>query len=206
MNIPSPRRVLRHLFVDDSYNDYYSANIWEKKYREDGFDCALNVPEEDARYGALVALLRRYDHGGPVLDAGCGDGLLWEWYRPFSKSLLVGIDYAPAAIEKAVARNIPNTQFAASDYHGYIHPEACSVVVLNEALYYSGQYMEVVAALERMLKPDGVLVISMWDTLVTRRIWRKLATWSRAIQAVRVSDEGSKRQWRIAVFPRQPKA
>ena len=79
-----PVRVFRHILVDRSYQSYYSAEIWENKYRNENYD--LGDPKEDGRYGALMQVLRRYDRGS-ILDLGCGDGLLWKHYRPLSDSL-----------------------------------------------------------------------------------------------------------------------
>src|ERR1700681_4477434 len=103
-----PVRVFRHVLLDRSYESYYSAGIWERKYKEESYD--LSDPKEDGRYGALMQVLRRYDRG-PMLDLGCGDGLLWKYYRPLSKSLLVGIDYSETAVEKANTLALPNAEF-----------------------------------------------------------------------------------------------
>lgn len=201
MKIHSPVRVFRHFFVDQSAERYYSPELWQKKYAIDNYEQELSLPEEDGRFGALTALLRRYDRGGPLLDAGCGDGLLWQRYRPLSDSTLIGIDYAPAAIEKARARNIPNTIFEASDYHKFRVPEPCSLVVFNESLYYSDDYLNVLNSMEKTLKPDGLLVISMWENAIMRRMWRRLEPMYRPIHAVSVYDEGSRKRWRMVVYP-----
>lgn len=204
MRIPSPQRVFRHLFLDQSSERYYSAESFHQAYEKENYaNAILSKPEEDARYGVLMALLQRYDQGGPLLDAGCGDGLLWERYRPLSQSRLLGIDYAPSAIDKANARNIPNTHFEVNDYRGYKVAEPCSVVVFNEALYYVDAYMDAMAAMEKMLKPGGLIVVSMWENLINRRMWRNIATQYRPLQAVQIFDEVSKKRWRIAAFPRR---
>ncbi|MGH7971535.1 MAG: hypothetical protein ACREIC_22685 [Limisphaerales bacterium] len=85
------KRAARHLLVERSYARYYSADGWEKSY-QDGY--VLGEDDQDARYGCLLMLLRRYDRGGPILDVGCGEGLLQERFRPFSSSPLIGVDYS----------------------------------------------------------------------------------------------------------------
>jgi trans-aconitate methyltransferase len=201
MKVPSPVRVFRHFFLDKSAARYYSAEIWQKKYAVEHFGEYLSEPQEDGRFGAMLAILQRYDRGGPLLDAGCGDGLLWQRYRPLSRSNLIGIDYAPAAIEQALKRKIPNTIFEASDYHQFRVPEPCSLVVFNESLYYSDDYLAVLASMEKALKADGLLVISMWENAIMRRMWRRLEAMYRYIHAVTIIDEGSRKRWRIAVYP-----
>ena len=201
MRIPSPVRVFRHFFMDQSAERYYSAELWQKKYAVDNYEQELSLPDEDGRFGALMAVLRRYDRGGPLLDAGCGDGLLWQKYRPLSESKLIGIDYAPAAIQKARSRGLPNVVFETSDYHQFRVPEPCSVIVFNESLYYSDDYLLVLASMEKALKPDGLLVISMWENAIMRRMWRRLEAMYQPIHAVRIIDEGSRKRWRIVVYP-----
>jgi trans-aconitate methyltransferase len=115
--------------------------------------------------------------------------------------MLLGIDYAPAAIEKARARNIAGAVFEVSDFHRYRVPEPCSLVVFNESLYYADDYLDVLASMEKALKPDGLLIISMWDNAIMRRMWRKLEPLYRPIQAVTVVDEGSRKRWRLVVYP-----
>lgn len=195
-----PARAFSHFLLDRSYQKYYSAEIWDRKYAQEQYD--LSAPIEDARYGALTALLRRYDRGGPILDAGCGDGLLELRYRPLSDSRLVGIDYAQAAIETARGRNLANTEFHAADFSRLPVTGPFSVIVFNEALYYVEKYMEILGSLEGALKPEGVFVISMFDTVVTARIWKTLRQRYRPLQTAHVKDGQSGRKWTISVFPR----
>jgi trans-aconitate methyltransferase len=193
-----PVRVFRHILVDRSYQSYYSAEIWENKYRNENYD--LGDPKEDGRYGALMQVLRRYDRG-PILDLGCGDGLLWKHYRPLSDSLLVGVDYSEAAVEKAKSLAIPNSEFQAADYRTYTPARKFSAVVFNESLYYINDFVDAIAKAETWLDDDGVIVISMFDTLITRRIWKTLIQRRGWIQSLSVHDHSSKRVWTIRVFP-----
>lgn len=191
------RRVVGHLFLDRSYAGYYSATVWEQKYRS-GYD--LDVAKEDGRYGALVNVLLRYQREGPILDAGCGDGVLQMHVRRASAVRMVGIDYAPKAIEAAAARAIPGCEFVCSDYRSFAPGEKYTVIVLNEALYYIDDYMEALRMLARHLAPGGVFVVSMFDTLVTARIWRALRGHYEPLQGIRIRDEGTGQSWRIRVL------
>jgi 2-polyprenyl-3-methyl-5-hydroxy-6-metoxy-1,4-benzoquinol methylase len=195
-----PTRILSHLLLDKSYENYHSAETWEHKYSRDGYD--LSVPKEDGRYGALTALLRRYDRGGPILDAGCGDGLLALHYRPLSESRLVGIDYSQAAIDVARQRHLPNTEFHAANFTEFRPATSFSVIVFNEALYYIADYAKTLRSLESLLRPDGVFLISMFDTVVTRRIWKALGDRYRPTQTVLIKDGQSGTGWTISVLPR----
>ena len=193
-----PLRAFRHVFFDRSYESYYSSEVWEHKYRDEHYD--LGDPQEDGRFGALIQILRRYDHG-PMLDLGCGDGLLWKRYRPLSDSLLIGVDYSDTAVAKAKALAIPNTEFRAGDYRNFEPGRRLAAVVFNESLYSIDAFIQAVVKAESFLSEDGVVVVSMFDTLVTRRIWKRLLERRKWLQAVSVQDHRSQRSWTIRVFP-----
>lgn len=190
-------RAFRHVLLDRSYESYYSSDIWERKYRDEHYD--LGDPQEDGRYGALLQVLRRYDHG-PMLDLGCGDGSLWKHYRSLSPSLLIGVDYAETAVAKANSLGLPNTEFRAGDYRRFDPGRKLSVVVFNESLYYIDDFLDAIAKAGSWLDDHGVVVVSMFDTLVTRRIWKCLAERGPWIQSLSVHDHRSERTWTIRVF------
>jgi 2-polyprenyl-3-methyl-5-hydroxy-6-metoxy-1,4-benzoquinol methylase len=192
-----PVRVLRYLFTERSYERYYSAETWEQKFRQ-GYD--LDTTAEDGRYGALLAIMQRYDQGDGVLDAGCGDGLLAARYRPLSRSPLVGLDYSSCAIDKARARGLAGCEFHCTDYRDFRTNEGFSVIVFNEALYYVEDFLGVMHALQPLLRDGGVFIVSMFDTRVTARIWTTLHGHFETVQGVRVHDEGSGLSWRICVL------
>lgn len=195
-----PIRAFRHVLLDRSYESYYSSEVWERKYRDEHYD--LGDSQEDGRFGAMVQVLRRYDDG-PMLDLGCGDGLLWKRYRPLSSSLLVGVDYSDTAVAKANSLGLPNAEFHSSDYRNFNPGRQFSVVVFNESLYYIDAFPDAVAKAESFLSENGVIVVSMFDTLVTRRIWKSLMERRKWLQSLSVHDHRSKRVWTIRVFPRQ---
>lgn len=193
-------RMFRHVFSDRSYEAYYSAQTWERKYCEEKYD--LSSKKEDARYGSLLQILRRYDQG-PMLDLGCGDGLLWRNYRPLSHSTLIGIDYSATAVAKANALNLPHCRFDCADYRTFRLDEQVSVVVFNESLYYIDDFLSAMHKSSEWLSESGVVVVSMFDTLVTKRIWKKLLQQYFSIQGITVRDHESGRSWTMRVFPRR---
>lgn len=194
-----PLRIVNHLFFDKSYQSYYSAQIWDGKFKN-GF--RLDEPQEDCRYGTLIAILKRYENAGPILDAGCGDGILQERFRTVSRVRQVGLDYAPEAIAKAKAREIPGCEFICSDYRQFEPKEKFSLLVFNEALYYIDNYLDLIDRMARHVSPDGHIVVSMFQTRVTSRIWGRLLSRYRLIQGAVAEDEQSGRKWNIRVFAR----
>jgi 2-polyprenyl-3-methyl-5-hydroxy-6-metoxy-1,4-benzoquinol methylase len=197
-----PTRVIRHLLLERSYERYYSAAGWDRSYTE-GY--VLNTTDQDARYGALLALMRRYDRGGAILDLGCGEGLLEEKYRRLSSSRMLGVDYSQEAIKLATGKTIPACQFVCADYRACEYPEAYGIIVLNESLYYLEDAPGVLRELSRRLSSEGVLIISMFQTLVTRRIWKAVLPEYLIVRSILVQDETHSKAWRIRVCKPKPR-
>ncbi len=190
-------RILRHLFYERSYERYYSSAAWEKKWAG-GYGLAEGKEEE--RYGALLTLMCRHAADGPILDAGCGDGVLEQVFRTVSRVQVVGIDYSLEAIERAKARQIPDCSFAQADYREFAPAERFPLIVLNESLYYVEDSLGVLRSLSRWLADDGVFIVSMFDTLVTRRIWKAVESTYERLQDVEIQHRVTGRRWRIRVL------
>ena len=191
------RRAFRHFFLDHSYARYYSADIWEREYRE-GYD--LSQAAEDARYAVLASLIRRYEGTGPILDAGCGDGLLEARFRALSQTAVVGVDYSATAIRRACERAIPACEFICDDFRTLRRNLPFSVVVFNETLYYVEDYLEALAQMEHRLAGGGVIIVSMFRTLVTARMWRRIRKRHAVLQHVTLGDAGTGVKWDLSVL------
>ena|SRR3989440_1841338 len=195
-------RMLRHLFYERSYARYYSSAAWEKRWAG-GY--GLVEGKEEERYGALLTLMCRYAADGPILDAGCGDGVLEQAFRTVSRVRVVGIDYSLEAIERAKARAVADCSFAHADYREFTPAERFPLIVLNESLYYVEDFLAVLRSLSRWLAADGVFIISMFDTIVTRRIWKAVASSYETLHGVEVRDRATGWRFRIRVLrPTQP--
>jgi 2-polyprenyl-3-methyl-5-hydroxy-6-metoxy-1,4-benzoquinol methylase len=197
MTFATAKRIVRHLLVERSYERYYSAHGWDKSYTE-GY--VLDSDDQDARYGALLALMQRYDQGETILDAGCGEGLLEQKYRQLSPSRMIGIDYSQEAIKLARAKGIPRCHFACIDYRHCDLGQRYGMIVFNESLYYIENVSQVLGTLSHQLTRQGVLIISMFDRLVTRRIWKAIIPQYAIRQSVAVKDETHHRRWHIRVL------
>jgi len=63
----------------------------------------------------------------------------------------------------------------------------------------------VLRSLSRWLAADGVFIISMFDTIVTRRIWKAVASSYETLHGVEIRDRASGWRFRIRVLrPTQP--
>lgn len=188
-----PRKVAGYLFFDDSYEKYYSSLVWDQRYNSSS---NLWASKENPRYATIVTFIREYAHNGAVLDAGCGDGLLEEKCRTL-ESRILGIDYSWVAIAKAKQRELNNSEFICADARTFSSAEKFSAIVFNESLYYISGYLESLRTLVHCLQNHGVFIISMYDTRITRRIWKALEADFDPLNEVRVRNSSS---WTIRVL------
>src|SRR5262249_13533032 len=75
-----------------------------------------------------------------------------------------------------------------------------SVVVYNESLYYIDNYLEYLHSMTHFLEERGVFIVSMFDSLVTRRIWKKLKDQYLLIEEELIHDPTSRVEWNICVL------
>jgi trans-aconitate methyltransferase len=189
------------LFLWVGNERYYPASRWDRIYRE-GYQ--LDIREQDARYGALLALMERYDSPRSILDVGCGEGILEQKFRRLSKSPMLGIDYSEEAINLATAKRIPACEFICANYRQCKLQQEFGIIVLNESLYYVDNVVETLDELSQHLSSDGVFIVSMFDAFSTRHIWRALRTHYAVLRSIVVRDEINGKKWLIRVL--QPKS
>jgi trans-aconitate methyltransferase len=185
------------LFLWVGNERYYPASRWDRIYAE-GYH--LDVRAQDARYGALLALMKRYDSPCHVLDVGCGEGILEQKFRRLSNSRMVGIDYSAEAIRLANAKNIPDCEFLCADYRNGKLEHHFGIIVLNESLYYVDDVAGTLQVLSQHLSSDGVFIVSMYDSFATRHIWSALRRHYAVLRSVVVADETDGKKWRIGVL------
>lgn len=193
--ISRSRQNLRFLFVGNER--YYPSSRWDGIYRE-GYH--LDVKEQAARYGALLALMECHDGLGPILDVGCGEGILEKKFRRLSSSPMLGVDYSAEAINSANQKAIPGCDFLCANYRECNFSQQFGMIVLNESLYYVDDVLGTLQGLSKYLHPGGVIIVSMFDAFSTRRIWSALHLHYGVLQAVVVKDETHFKSWQIQVL------
>ncbi|MGH7971536.1 MAG: methyltransferase domain-containing protein [Limisphaerales bacterium] len=76
----------------------------------------------------------------------------------------------------------------------------CSIIVFNESLYYVEDALDTLRRVSQYLAPEGVLLISMFERLVTSRIWKLILPHYRVLRSVRIEDATWAKSWRIRVL------
>lgn len=122
---------------------------------------------ETARFyrDLLAPILKTLDKSSRVLDVGCGTGLLVFALRSFGYANVEGIDLSPQQIEAGRAAGLPCTLVDEQylERCAEAEPGSLDAVFLMDVLEHVpvASQMAFVGAISRMLKPSGMLVISV---------------------------------------------
>jgi SAM-dependent methyltransferase len=186
--VPIPHRVLHGLFVRDN-NTEQARDGWAR----------LRHVNELARYSVIQGFVHHYAGAGSgtVLDVGCGDGILQE---RLGYGRYVGVELFAEAVARASERADHRTRFVHADATHYVPEETFDAIIWNECLYYLERPLETVERYLAFLKPQGVMIVSMfYQTFATRRLFRLLDARSERIASVRLSNhEGA--SWLVNAY------
>lgn len=106
---------------------------------------------------AEIAALREQTYEPPILDLGCGDGLVSSMVLP---NVDIGIDPDPQPLIQAQGRGIYHQLFALPVEQSQLPDESISTVVSNSVLEHIPQLDTVLEAVARLLKPGGQLIFT----------------------------------------------
>jgi len=145
----APERVLSE---HDFYEDLFVNNpLWNKK--------TPNV-DESARWERIRRLLDRHFKPAPgcrILDVGCGRGWLTNLLSRYGDA--VGIEPIEPVVEHA-RRMFPALRFEIATPATFAGTEAFDLVVSSEVLEHVTDKAGFVADLRRLLKKEGLLVVT----------------------------------------------
>lgn len=172
-----------------AWNDQYATGRWEY----------LKDLSEVHRNSIIAGCCQRLAAQPSVLDIGCGEGILQEMIAPWYGSY-VGIDLSQEAINKAQAKSDARTTFICADATTFAPQESYDIIVFNECLYYFPDPLQVARSLAKCVRPDGGhLIVSMYLTPTSLRIWRMLESSFQQHDAVHLSHHSGK-EFDVRVF------
>jgi SAM-dependent methyltransferase len=155
----------------------------------------------------LLALLRRQDREGLIVDLGCGSGI-WAAELTGAGYEVLGVDASAAMIELA-RRRAPAATFVHGSFLDVPLPPCDAVTALGEIFNYAFDRRVGLRALARVfarvhaaLRPGGVLVFDLAEPGVEpapRRTWREEDGWALLLE---VAEDRAHRhlERRITVF------
>jgi SAM-dependent methyltransferase len=111
----------------------------------------------------LITYLVESDPGNRTLDVGCGYGDFVAYLTGRGINA-IGCDISPSAIRKGLARHPKGTRLEVGDlFQGLQYPDGSfdTILVLGVFQYYLDKVDAGLSEVERLLKPDGILVLSV---------------------------------------------
>jgi SAM-dependent methyltransferase len=165
-----------------------AKSTWDAEYGN-GRWASMGQQRELARYWTLIGYMHAFRRGGEYLDVGCGDGVLFERFKPLSYQRYVGIDISDVAIDKLRPYNDDRTNFSQADGDVYQPAGRFDIIVFNESLYYLRDPVRSLERYARSLKPGGCIIVSNYTG--SRR---SLAVLREAKRAFEVIDEAKTTQ------------
>ncbi len=141
----APAAYVRAVF--DGYAARFDAHLLGLGYR---------VP------GLARAALAGSDCAGPVLDLGCGTGLLAQALADLAPGPWTGVDLSPRMLALAAARGC-YAELHEADLPDFLASgnRRCSLVLAGDVLPYFGDLVPLFAAVARHLAPGGRFVCSV---------------------------------------------
>ena len=175
-----------------------SGKIWEAQYRSGDWSF-LRELDQMTRYSVIAGYVQTLKREGSLLDVGCGEGLLLDRLCGGAYSKFVGIDISQTAIERAQEQRYPRSVFTRVDAREFAADEQFDAIIFNEVLYYFPDPLEVSRKYCHWLKPDGLLITSLYGgSDRARAIARSMKKEYRSIDEVEIINHGKK--WIIDVF------
>jgi predicted TPR repeat methyltransferase len=97
-----------------------------------------------------------------VLDIGCGTGACGEYLRHYAKRL-IGVDLSAPMLAQAQKKNF-YTQLECADALGFMQQsrQQFDLLVASGVLILFGDLLPIFQAAEKLLKPDGVFVFTLY--------------------------------------------
>ncbi|BDI17807.1 SAM-dependent methyltransferase [Nostoc cf. commune SO-36] len=130
-------------------NNISTSNNWDTSLYEDKHAFVW-------QYGEDLLKFLNPQPGESILDLGCGTGQLTEKIAQAGAEVM-GVDYAPAMIEKA-RENYPHIRFDVADARNFQVDKPLDAVFSNAVLHWVKEADSAIASIHQSLKPGGHFV------------------------------------------------
>ncbi len=203
--MPSLARIRDRLlqkFIRDpaGYGRPVPTAALDQEYRSGNWDHFFAFSELP-RNLVLAGIIHQFFPDRPaVLDLGCGSGRLATIFQRYPFSRYLGVDVAPAAIERASALALPNMQFVVGNYETWRPEGAFDAIAFNECIGYAADPAATLQEFSTRLKPGGLFFLSHFRFGSYAAQWRRMGGVCDTVEAAAVSDASGEKTWDIKVL------
>jgi len=193
------QKFIRKFLYRFGFGSPVGKNVWEEQFKNGAWDY-LYSDTEALHYQSIVKFYKQYG-GGSVLDAGCGQGVLFHYLKPYIKGPAdyLGFDIAENAVAEARDR-FPPYRFVQADFNISTPDEKFDVIIFNECIYYFNKLIDQLnACFAKNLNPGGHVIISMFYYAEHAQLWKRLTEHYTFLAWEEVQNEKGQK-WRICIF------
>lgn len=150
-------------YTPESWQQKYSPVVdWDATFRN-GQWSALGDLSQTARHAIIAGYVHKLVRRGHVLDAGCGEGVLIDYFDP-ARIEYTGFDLSPTAIQTAKERH-PGMCLSSCAIEAFVPPEGVryDVVIFNDSLSTLGQPIEMIDRYWSFVAPAGFMIVSQYQ-------------------------------------------
>jgi SAM-dependent methyltransferase len=169
-----------------------SRETWEAEYQSGSWGRLYDLSEQ-AHNAIVLSYVASLGTESSVLEIGCGEGILLRRLRQIGYRSYTGLDLSDVAIGRCLHFRDSKTSLIAGDAERYVPDGQFDAIVLNECIYYFAEPVATVQRYVEYLTPGGVFVISIFDSVRTRPILRRLKELFSLVDETAVSN--SKGTW-----------
>lgn len=194
------RTLYRKLLYKYGFGGRVSRGTWETQFSNGSWNYLYDKLEE-GHYKAITELYDKYILTGSILDVGCGQGVLYHYFKfEFNKDLkYFGIDISQSAVDIA-AKNFPEVSFKQLDFDNNALEKKFDVIIFNETLYYFNRPLKKIeACIKQNINPNGYFIISMCEYDTHEILWQKLVATYEFLEFRNIENEKGQK-WKVGIF------
>lgn len=141
----------------------HSENTWDKEWKSGAWEYLETVPVERSRIAVIGGVLipMYASKNASVLEVGCGEGAITDYFPQGQKAHYVGLDISKEAIHAAKKARGPPLRFVHATAHEFQPTHKFDVIVFSEVLYYV-EHEKVLKQYRDFLNPNGLVIISIF--------------------------------------------